>query len=133
MSGLPARHHVFEAKGSLVVYLIAVVMGYFVATNGMVESSARKLIGMAYANPTFGKMSALGGLGGWFCVLPAAYFVGSDYGNGFLQGLLFCVAALGGAILAGVIKVPGLSYLISAFTLAVNIGLAILVYVITRS
>ena len=78
-------------------------------------------------------MSALGGLGGWFCILPAAYFVGSDYDNGFLQGLLFCVAALGGAILAGLVKFPGISYLISAFTLPVNIGLAILVYLITRA
>lgn len=117
------------------VYLIAVVMGYFTATNGMVERRARTFIGMGYANPTYAKMSALGGLGGWFCILPAAYFVGSDYGNGFLQGLLFCVAALGGAILAGagLVKFPGLSYLISAFTLPVNIGLAILVYLITRA
>ena len=120
-------------QGGIMVYLIAVFMGYFIATNGMLERQSRGFIGMGYTNPTYAKMSALGGLGGWFCILPAAYLVGSDYGNGFLQGLLFCVAALGGAILAGLVKFPSLSYLISAFTLPANIGLAILVYLITRA
>jgi hypothetical protein len=115
------------------VYLIAVVMGYFIATNGMVQRRAKSFIGMGFANPTLRLLSELGGLGGWFCIFPAAYFVGSSYGNGFLQGVLFCVAALGGAILAGLVKIPGFNYLISASTLFVNIGLAILVYVITRS
>ena len=115
------------------VYLIAIVMGYFVATNGMVERRAKTLIGMGYANPTYAKMSALGGLGGWFCILPAAYFVGSDYDNGFLQGLLFCASAFFGGILAGLIKFPGLRYLISAFTLPINVGLVALVYFITRA
>lgn len=115
------------------VYLIAIVMGYFVAINGMVEYRAKSFVGMGYANPTYAKMSALGGLGGWFCIFPAAYFVGSDYDNGFLQGLLFCIAGLGGATLSGLFKFPGLSYLISAFTLPVNLGLLILIYFITQA
>lgn len=115
------------------VYLIAVVMGYFTAINGMVEYRARKFFSMRYANPTYAKMSALGVLDVWFCILPATYFVGSDYGNGFLQGLLFFLATFGGAFLAGLVKFPSLSYLISAFTLPVNIGLTILVYLITRA
>lgn len=114
------------------VYLIAAVMGYFVATNGMVERRARSVIGMGYANQTYAKMSALGGLGGWFCILPAAYFVGSEYGNGFLDAVLFCASAVGGGLVAGIFKFPNLSYLISAFTLPANIGLAFFVYVTTR-
>jgi hypothetical protein len=116
-----------------VVYLIAIVMGYFVAINGMVERRAKSFIGMGYSNQNYAKMSALGGLGGWFCILPAAYFVGSDYGNGFLQGVLYCLAALFGGVLAGLISLPELRYLISAFTLPINFGLVILVYFITRA
>ena len=113
------------------VYLIAIAMGYFVAVNSMVERRSRSFVGLGYANPTLARMSALGGLGGWFCILPAAYFVGSSHGNGFLQGFLFCVASIAGAIPAGLIRMPELSYLVSAFTLPVNIGLAILVYFVS--
>jgi hypothetical protein len=114
-------------------YLIAVVMGYFVGTNAIVHKRAKSSIGAEYANPILRLLSELGGLGGWFCILPAAYFVGSGYGNGFMQGLLFCATALGGALLAGLAQMPGLNYLISASTLFVNAGLAALVYTLTRN
>lgn len=114
------------------IYFIAAFMGYFVGINGVVERRARSFIGMGYANPTYAKMSALGGLGGWFCILPAAYFVGSGYGNGFLDGALFCAASLGGAFLAGFFRSVNLSYLLSILTLPVNVGLTVLVYFIMR-
>lgn len=114
------------------VYLIAALMGYFVGINSTVERQARTFIGMGYANPTAAKMSALGGFGGWFCIIPAAYFVGSEYDKGFWDGALFCVAALGGAFVAGFLRFPSVSYLISVLTLPVNIALAVLVYFLTR-
>lgn len=114
------------------IYAIAIVMGYFIGTNGLVQRRAKSYVGMGYANRTWGLLSELGGLGGWFCILPAAYFAGSADGNGLWHGLLFCVAALAGAILSGLLKVPTLSYLISALTLPVNVGLAVLVFVITK-
>jgi hypothetical protein len=115
------------------VYVIAVVMGYFIGTNAMVQKRASSDIGASFANPTLGLFSALGGFGGWFCVLPAAYFVGSADDNGFLQGLLFCVASLGGALISGFVQIPGINYLFSALTLFVNVGLAVLVYVTTSA
>ncbi len=114
------------------IYAIGILMGYFIGTNGFVQRRAQSYIGMGYANRTWGLLSELGGLGGWFCILPAAYFVGSAYGNSFWQGALFCLAALVGALLSGLLKIPALSYLISALTLPANIGLAVLVFVITR-
>lgn len=115
------------------IYLIAVMMGYFTATNGMVERRTRAFPGMGYNNPNYAKMSALGGLGGWFCILPAAYFFGSAYGNGLLEGFIFCIAALGGAILAGIAKFQNLSYIVSAITLPANIALTAVVYFITQA
>ena len=114
------------------IYVIAIVMGYLIGTNGMVQRRAKGYIGMGYANKTWGLLSELGGLGGWFCILPAAYFVGSAYESGFWQGVLFCFATMIGAILSGLFKIPALSYLLSALALPINVGLAALVFVITR-
>lgn len=122
-----------DAKSARVEYFVAVVMGYFVSTNALVERRARSDIGASYANPILGLMSAIGGFGGWFCVLPAAYFVATNHGNGFLHGMYFCAAALGGGLLAGLAQIPGINYLISSFTLPVNIGLAALVYFLART
>lgn len=113
------------------LYLIAVIMGYFVGTNALVQKQAMRFAGAGYANPVLGTLSALGAFGGWFCILPAAYFVGSDYGNGFLEGLYFVLASLGGALASGVLQIPGLNYLLAAITVFVNIGLATLVYTMT--
>lgn len=110
------------------VYVLAALMGYVVATNSLIEKRVKSFPGMGYANPLMGKLSALGGLGGWFCILPAAYFVASAAGNGFLQGVLFCLAALGGALLGGLFQVHTLSYAISTFALFINVGLAVIVY-----
>jgi hypothetical protein len=108
-------------------------MGYLIGTNGLVQKRSKSFVGMGYANPTLGLLSQLGGFGGWFCILPAAYFVGSTYEHGFLQGSSFCAAALVGAVVAGAFQAPGLNYLISALTLPANIGLAAFVYIMTRS
>lgn len=108
-------------------------MGYFIGTNGIVQRRASSFVGMGHANPTLGLLSSLGGFGGWFCVLPAAYFVGADYGNGFLQGALFCAASLGGALLSGLFQIPGINYLLSALALFINVGLAVLVYLMTHT
>lgn len=114
------------------VYLIAAIMGYFIATNGMIERRAKEFIGLGYANSLLARLSALGGLGGWLCVLPAAYFVSSADDSGFLQGLLFCLAAFGGAVAAGITGIRGIGYLAGAFCLPANIGLAIIVFALTR-
>lgn len=113
------------------VYLIAVVMGYFIGTNHLVQRLSQSSIGAGYANPTLGLLSSLGGFGGWFCILPAAYFVGADYGSGFVNGLFFVLASFGGALFAGFMQVPGANYLLSAMTLLVNLTLATLVYFLT--
>lgn len=113
------------------MYLVAVIMGYFIGTNALVEKQAMRFVGHGYANPALGTLSKLGALGGWFCILPAAYFVGSDYGNGFLEGLYFVMAAFGGALLSGFLQIPGLNYLLSAITIFVNVALAFLVYSMT--
>jgi hypothetical protein len=113
------------------LYFIAVVMGYFVGTNALTEKQIKRFIWEGYANRVVGLLSALGAFGGWFCILPAAYFFGSDYGNGFLDGVFFVLASLGGALLSGFLQIPGLNYLLSAMTIFVNISLTILVYSIT--
>ena len=110
------------------VYLIAVLMGYLVGTNALVEKQSKALIGGGFANPTMGTLSSLGGFGGWFCVLPAAYFVGASWGNGFLEGLFFVLAVLGGVFVSGSMQIPVLNYLLSAMTLFINIALASVVY-----
>ena len=113
------------------VYLIGALMGYFVGTNALVEKQAQRFVGFGYSNKTMGLFSRLGGFGGWFCIIPAAYFVGSDYGNGFLEGFYFVLAVMGGALISGILQIPGINYLLSAITLFVNIGLAIAVYSMT--
>lgn len=113
------------------LYLIAVVMGYFVGTNALVEKQAKGFVGADYANPAMSMLSSLGAFGGWFCILPAAYFIGSDYGNGFLDGLFFVLASIGGAVLSGFLQIPGLNYLLSVVTIFVNIALAFVVYSMT--
>lgn len=113
------------------MYFIAVIMGYFIGTNALVEKQVARFIGNAYANPAMGALSKLGAFGGWFCILPAAYFVGSDYGNGFLEGFYFVLAAFGGALLSGFFQIAGLNYLLSSLTIFVNIALAALVYSMT--
>ncbi|OEY65995.1 hypothetical protein [Marinobacter sp. X15-166B] len=113
------------------LYLIALIMGYFAGTNALVQKQAMRFAGTRFANPVMGTLSALGALGGWFCILPAAYFVGSDYGNGFLEGFYFVMASLGGVLVSGMLQIAGLNYLLAAITVFVNIGLAILVYTMT--
>lgn len=131
----PDRHF-FATQGENVLYIIAALMGYFSAINARVAGQAQRSIGAMFESPTARLLLSLGGFGGWFCILPAAYFVGSADGNGFLQGLLFCLAALGGAfvsgLISGLIRVPGLTQLIAILTLFLNVGLAVLVYYLTR-
>ena len=116
------------------LYLIAVLMGYVIIKNIRVSRAAQHDIGSSFVSPTANIMVSLGGLAGWFCVIPAAYFAGSADGSGFLQGLLFVVAALlGGGILGTVVSIPGLNQLIAVLALPINVGLAVLTYFITRS
>lgn len=113
------------------VYFLGVLMGYFIGTNAIIEKQAKRFAGCGYANPIMGLLSSLGGLGGWFCILPAAYFVGSDYGNGLLEGFYFILAVLGGSFISGTLQISGINYLFSAFTIFINIALAIAVYSLT--
>lgn len=106
-------------------------MGYFVGTNSLVEKQAQRFVGCGYSNKTAGFLSQIGGFGGWFCILPAAYFVGSSYGNGFLEGFYFVLAVIGGAFISGILQILGINYLFSALTIFINIGLAIAIYSIT--
>lgn len=113
------------------VYFLGILMGYFIGTNSIVEKQAKRFVGCAYANPIMGLFSSLGGFGGWFCILPAAYFVGSAYGNGFLEGFSFVLAVLGGSFISGTLQIRSLNYLFSAFTVFINIALAFAVYLLT--
>lgn len=113
------------------VYFLGILMGYFIGTNSLVEKQAKRFVGCHYSNKTAGLMSELGAFGGWFCVLPAAYFVSSDYGNGFLEGLYFVLAVFGGAFVSGLLQIPGVNYLFSALTIFINIGLVAAIYSIT--
>ena len=116
------------------LYVIAVLMGFIITKNMRVSRAAQHDIGASFVSPTANLLLSLGGLAGWFCILPAAYFTGSADGSGFLQGLLFVVAALfGGGLLGGFVSIPGLNQLIAILALPLNIGLAVLTYFITRS
>ncbi|WP_330926043.1 hypothetical protein [Candidatus Sororendozoicomonas aggregata] len=110
------------------VYFIALIMGYFVATNALVEKGVSQSIGARYLNPLLGTLSKLGAFGGWFCVLPTAYFVGSSYGNNFTDGLIFVGISLLGSLMSGFLQIPGINYIFSSLTLFVNVALAITVY-----
>ncbi|MGY0556289.1 hypothetical protein [Lysobacter sp. A421] len=115
------------------LYIIAALMGYIIATNIFVSRAAQRDIGSSFVSPTANLLLSLGGFAGWFCILPAAYFAGSADGNGFLQGILFVLASLGGGLLASFIRIPGLSQLIAILALFLNVGLAVLVYYVTRN
>lgn len=107
-------------------------MGIVITYNMLVSRAAQQFIGTSFADPTPRLLLSLGGLGGWFCILPAAYFAGSADGHGFLQGLLFVLASLGGAIVAGLFRIPGLTQLVAILALPINVGFAVLVYYLTR-
>jgi len=112
------------------VYLLGALMGYFVGTNYFVQKQAKSFIGCGFSNQTAGLLSSLGGFG-VFCIFCAAYFVGSDYGNGFLDGLFFVLVAYGGIFISGFLQIPGFNYLFSALTIFINIALAAAVYSLT--
>lgn len=114
------------------VYLIAVLMGYLVGTNSIVERQIKAFAGCGYSNSTLGTLSALGGFGGWFCAIPAAYFVGSAWGNGVVDGVLFILAVLGGAVVSGFLRRNPLNYLLSALTLPANVALVFVVYTLSK-
>ena len=110
------------------VYILGTLMGYFMGTNYFVEKQTQRYVGAGYGNPIAGQLSKLGALGGWFCVFPAAYFVGSDYGSGLLEGFYFVLAFVGGVMISGSLQIPGLNYIFSALTVFLNIGLVFSVY-----
>lgn len=114
------------------IYLIAVAMGFIIAINGGVEKRAQTFVGMGYVNPTARRLSSLGGLSAFLCLMPAAFLVGLAPDNAFWNGFIFVLAALAGAFVSGFFKSVTLNYLLSALALPLNIGLLILVYAITR-
>lgn len=108
-------------------------MGFIITKNIHVSRAAQQYIGASFfGNPTAQLFLSLGGFAGWYCILPAAYFAGSADGNGFLQGVLFVLASLGGGLLGGLIRIPSLMELIAILALPLNVGLAVLVYYVTR-
>ncbi|WP_231882935.1 hypothetical protein, partial [Oleiphilus sp. HI0132] len=109
------------------IYFLGFLMGYFIGTNVYVEKQASSLVGRAYANQVIRQLSRFGGLGGWFCVIPAAYLVWADYGNGFLECVYFILAYIGGIMISGALQIPGLNRILSPFTVFINIGLVLLV------
>ena len=109
-------------------------MGYIITKNIHVSRAAQHDIGASFVSPTANLLVSLGGVAGWLCIIPAAYFAGSADGSGFLQGLLFVVVALvGGGLFGGLVSIPGLSQLIAILALPMNVGLAVLTYFLTRS
>lgn len=115
------------------LYVIAALMGYVITANIRVSRAAQQDIGAMFVSPTARLLLSVGGFAGWFCILPAAYFAGSADGNGFLQGLLFVLASLGGGFFSGFFRIPGLTQLVAILAIFINVGLAVLVYYLTRS
>ena len=113
------------------VYFLGVLMGYLIGVNTIVEKQITKNFGEMYVNKTIGFLSSIGGLGGWFCILPAAYFVGADYRNGFLNGAYLILSYLFGAFISGMLQVYDLNRSLSPFTLPINIALAVTIYHLT--
>lgn len=115
------------------LYVIAAIMGYVITCNVRMSRAAQYDIGAMLVDPTARRLLSLGGaIGGWFCILPAAYFTASAEGNGFFEGFLFVVASLAGGFLTSVLRVPGLTQLLAILTVFINVGLAALVFYLTR-
>jgi hypothetical protein len=112
------------------IYVIALVMGYFVGTNLEVEKLAKNVPGAEYSNQFLGVLSSLGGLGGMFCIIPAAVFIGLSDDFGWLPAIGFFTLTFVGATVAAVAQMPGINYLFSAATAIVNIALAVFVYML---
>jgi hypothetical protein len=110
------------------IYFLGLLMGYFIGTNIYVEKQASRFVGGAYANPIISQLSRFGGLGGWFCAIPAACIVWADYGNGFLECVYFVLAYISGIMISGALQIPGLNRIFSPLTVFINIGLVFLVY-----
>lgn len=114
------------------IYFLAALMGCIIAKNIRVWRAAQHDTGESFASPTARLLLSVGGFAGWFCILPAAYFAASVDGNSFFQGFLFAFAALGGSFIAGITRIPGPNELIAILALPLNVGLAALVYYLTR-
>jgi hypothetical protein len=114
------------------VYVVAVLMGFLVGINAIVERQIKAFAGCGYSNSTLGTLSTLGGFGGWFCAIPAAYFVGSAWGNGIVDGVIFIVAVFAGAFVSGFFRRSPLNYWLSALTLPANVALVFVVYTLTK-
>lgn len=112
------------------VYFFGFLMGFFVGTNGSVEKRVSNFVGFGYSNSAAGLLSKLGGLGGWFCIIPAAYFIGADYGNGFLEVVYFLLAVFGGSFVSGFFQISGISYIFSSLTVFINASLVVAVYLL---
>ncbi|NNC26013.1 hypothetical protein HKX42_03860 [Salinisphaera sp. USBA-960] len=106
-------------------------MGYFVGTNALVNKRMGAMINGQPYSSVWQLMSGLGAFAGWFCILPAAYFVSTAWGNDFWNGLGFCAAALGGSLLSGFFQVPGFNQLLCAGAIVVNVACVVAVYILT--
>jgi len=109
------------------IYLIAALMGYFIGTNSLIEKQS-KIPGRGFFNKKTRLLISIGGFGGWFCILPAAFAAGAASNNGIIGFILFIVAAIGGAFTAGLFQVPILNRFIGIMCIFLNIGLAILTF-----
>lgn len=111
-------------------------MSYLVGHNYLIQRKS-KLAG-AYSNPTLNLLSGLGGIGGWFCIIPAAIIIATAYDYEILDGFLFLGAAYLSSFVAGLVTIESIlgrangfvvGYFLSALTLPINIGLVIYLYI----
>ena len=109
------------------IYLIAALMGYFAGTNALIEKQS-KIPGRGFFNPKARFLLSIGGFGGWFCILPAAFAAGTYSNNSIVGFVLFIVIAIVGAFAAGLLQIPILNLLIGVMCIFLNTGLAILAF-----
>ena len=118
------------------IYIIAITMSYLVGHNYLIQLKS-KLAG-TYSNPTLNLLSGLGGIGGWFCIIPAAIIITTAYDYEILDGFLFLGAAYLGSLVAGLVTIESMlgrangfvvGYFLSALTLPINIGQVIYLYI----
>lgn len=115
------------------IYVIAAIMSYLVNNNSIVVKKST-LIG-THNNDTLNILTALGSWGGWLCIIPAAFIVGTSDDYTAINGVLFFVAAFVASYIAPIDHIVGrvhgyaVGYIFSALTLPINVALLIYLYV----
>lgn len=115
------------------IYVIAAIMSYLVNNNSIVVKKST-LLG-THSNATLNALTALGSWGGWLCIIPAAFIVGTTDDYTAIYGVLFMVAAYVASYIAPLDNIIDrtygyiVGYILSALTLPINAALVVYLYV----